>query len=792
MVNGKPIARPDDTPLTEEDVKHRFIAPAIKRAGWEDALTRLEYAFTAGRIRLEGNVPRQGPLKKADFLLWSRAETAPLAVVEAKAASRPANYGLQQAKDYATILDVPFAYSSNGREFVEYDFLTGLTRTFPMEDFPSPEALFARFCAGGKLRPPLSEPQRAILDQPYHRAIIDPKLPRYYQVIAVNRAVDAFVAGRDRLLLTLATGTGKTFIAFQIVWRLLKAGQCARVLYLTDRIALADQTLNGDFQPLANVCHRINVKSDRKESATAYNVYFGLYQQLIGENGALTFTDLFPPDFFDLVIVDECHRGSANENSQWRKVLDYFASARQLGMTATPKETQDASNSAYFGKPLYAYKLAQGIDDGYLAPFRVRVIQTNIGDGWRPAAGQLDFFGVPIPDRVYDNSDYDVEPNGIVLLDRIREVARIVTDALKASGDRMAKTIVFCPTEKAAARLAEELGNQNADLMQVTHGDYVACITANHGGDKIAPFASINAPTPVIATTSKLLSTGVDTKMVKFIVIDKPIQSMTEFKQILGRGTRLVPKHDKRYFTLLDLRGVSKLFADPDWDGDPEPDPDYAAGEEGGAGGETGKPPSRDPPSGPSAIPIVSEEGCPVHVVSESNLHVASDGKLVAQEDLRALAKRCILARWPDAQAFHAAWLAASEKATLAAFSEEDGLDLRALRNVLLQADADFYDVIAHFAYGRALRTAAERAHAAKRAHAFTRWKDPACRDVLCALLERYERQGPDVITDRATLTLPDLATFGAPQAIAARFGGPAAYSAAVSALRAALYRDLP
>lgn len=782
-----------DIPLSEEDVKHCFITPALERAGWDSLHFRMEYAFTAGRIRLEGNVAHRGACKKADYLLWHRPDTAPLAVIEAKQAKFPVGHGLQQAMDYARLLDVPFAYSSNGQGFAEFDFLTGKTRYFAMDEFPSPQALYARFCAGGPNRPPLDGRQKSLLERPCYYAPQSTKTPRYYQNIAINRTVAAIAAGQNRLLLTLATGTGKTFIAFQIVWRLLRGGICHRVLYLADRNVLVDQTQANDFAPLAKECHKIQVQRDltRPASVSAFQVYFGLYQQLIDDDGNLTFPALFPPDFFDLVIVDECHRGSANEDSQWRKILDYFSSACQLGMTATPRETRYASNTAYFGEPLYRYSLAQGIDDGFLAPFRVRTVTTNIGDGWRPTAGQRDAFGQPIPDRIYTNADYDTN---LVLLDRTREVAQAVTDTLRRSGDPMVKTIVFCPTEEAALRMRNALATLNADLMQDTHGDYVVRITASDkaGLARLDAFASIGEHTPVIAVTSQLLTTGVDTKMVKLIAIDKPIGSMTEFKQIIGRGTRLVEKHGKTAFTLLDFRNVAHLFADPQWDGEPEPDEAFGQGEGGGEGGSTPPPPPPPfPPEPRLPPPVVDASGCPVYVINEHEQLIGQDGKVIEQTPLPVYAKRTILNRWPDFSNFREEWLETEDHAALLApFVKERGLDLTALRATLTQADCDLYDVIAHLAYDAPLVRSAERAQAARQSQAFTRWKDETCRAVLSCLLDHYESQGPDVLANLAVLKLPAFQRFGSPRAIADRFGGKPAYLAAVRALFHALYKD--
>ncbi|MBR5023522.1 MAG: DEAD/DEAH box helicase family protein, partial [Victivallales bacterium] len=508
--------------------------------------------------------------KRVDYLLYLSPNN-PIAVVEAKDNTHGVSAGLQQAIEYAKMLDLPFAYSSNGDGFMEHDFTTGKEREFGMDEFPSEEELVARYkngCNGGK---GLTPEEQKILEQPYFSSM-DTYPPRYYQRIAVNRTLDAIARGRKRLLLVMATGTGKTYTAFQIVWRLLRCGMVKKILYLADRDALIKQTTKGDFKSLEKVSHRINVAKDDKTALTSYQVYFSLYQQLIGDDDVEHFSELFKPDFFDLVIVDECHRGSAKDDSNWRRILEYFSPAIQIGMTATPKETKYISNTTYFGDPVYTYSLKEGIEDGFLAPFKVINIMTDIGEGWRPLKGQLDKFGNPIEDRIYTNSDYDYN---IVIEDRIQQVAKEITLYLKST-DRMARTIVFCATEEAAERMRIALVNLNSDMVK-KNADYVVRITGSddYGKDKLESFLSVAEPYPVIATTSKLLSTGVDSKMVKLIVLDEMIGSMTEFKQIIGRGTRVQEKQGKKFFVIMDFRNVTRLFADPDWDGPIEIDPNY-------------------------------------------------------------------------------------------------------------------------------------------------------------------------------------------------------------------------
>ena len=571
----------DKKQMTEEDIKLNFITPALLSNGWKDKITmETKVQFTDGKINLQGNVAVRGDAKKADYVLYMHKDY-PIAIVEAKDNNHTISFGMQQAKTYAQMMDIKFAYSSNGDGFEEYDFLTGQERQISMDEFPTPEELLARYNAEVNGGQGLSSNQIKVMSQPYYTSQ-NTYSPRYYQRNAVNKTLDAIAKGQDRILLVMATGTGKTYTAFQIVYRLLASGMKQKILYLADRNNLVDQTISGDFKPLEKVIHKINFAKDDKTTITSHQVYFSLYQQLVGnkkdgeeetdEEVLARYSQLFAPDFFDLIIVDECHRGSAKEESRWRKILEYFTSATQIGMTATPKETAEISNIDYFGEPVYKYSLKEGIDDGFLAPFKVINIKTNIGDGWRPYKGQTDYYGQLIEDRVYNNSDYDYN---IIIQDRIDEVAKEVTEYLKAT-DRMAKTIVFCATEDAAERMRIALTNCNSDMCKI-NPDYVVRITGSddYGKGKLDYFISVSSKYPVIATTSKLLSTGADCKMVKLIVLDENIGSMTEFKQIIGRGTRIRENDGKTHFSIMDFRGVTRLFADPDWDGEVEIDPDY-------------------------------------------------------------------------------------------------------------------------------------------------------------------------------------------------------------------------
>ena len=523
----------------------------------------METKITAGRINLKGNFVFRDKPKKADYVLYL-TKNKPIAVVEAKDNKHTVSHGLQQAMDYALMLDVPFAYSSNGDGFQEHDFLTGQERFLSMDEFPTSDELVLRWEQSSHKGNGISADERKIINQPYYTSR-NTYEPRYYQRNAINRTVEAIANGQNRLLLVMATGTGKTYTAFQIVYRLLKAGLIKKVLYLADRNILVDQSIQQDFAPLEKTIHKINFAKDDPTTITSHEVYFSLYQQLAGEEAETDgnsedmvnrFEKLFNKDFFDLIIVDECHRGSAKEASNWREILKYFSSAAQLGMTATPKETRDISNISYFGEPIYTYSLKEGIDDGFLAPFRVINIKTNIGEGWRPFLGQCDKNGMPIEDRIYTNSDFDYN---IILEDRTYEVAKEITEYLKDT-DRMQKTIVFCANEDHAERMRVALTNLNSDMCK-ENPDYVVRITGSdvYGKSKLDYFISVSSEYPVIATTSKLLSTGADCKMTKLIVLDEMIGSMTEFKQIIGRGTRLREKDGKTHFVVMDFRNVTPI-----------------------------------------------------------------------------------------------------------------------------------------------------------------------------------------------------------------------------------------
>ncbi len=768
--------------MSEEDIKLQYITPSIV-SKWSREKITMETRITDGKINLKGNfVFRENP-KRADYILYLNANN-PIAIVEAKDNTHGISYGLQQAMTYAQMLDVPFAFSSNGDGFAEHDFLTGQERTFGMEEFPTEEELATRY----KQESGLTPSQETILEQPYYSSQ-NTYPPRYYQRIAINRTVDAIARGQQRILLVMATGTGKTYTAFQIVYRLLQSGMKRKILYLADRNILVDQSIQQDFAPLEKVIHKINVAKDDKSTITSHEVYFSLYQQLVGEDDEEHFSELFTPDFFDLIIVDECHRGSAKEESRWRRILEYFQSATQIGMTATPKETKYISNLSYFGEPVYTYSLKEGIEDGFLAPFKVINIMTDIGEGWRPHKGQKDINGEEIPDRIYTNSDYDYN---IIIEDRIQQVAQEITNYLKST-DRMAKTIVFCATEDAALRMRDALAKLNADMMK-KNPDYVVRITGGdeYGKKKLKYFISVSSPYPVIATTSKLLSTGADCKMTKLIVLDEMIGSMTEFKQIIGRGTRLREKEGKTHFVVMDFRNVTRLFADPEWDGPIEMNEGYTPGEK--------QPDQKDPPDGngkgdeptppePRKKPIVDRNGCQVQIIHKTVSVYDANGKLLRQESIVDYTKENILGEYASLDNFIRQWSAQDKKEQIRDLLHDRGIDLELLKADQNMTDVDDFDFICHVAFDRKPLTRKERANNVKKRDFFSQYSGVA-REVLEALLDKYMNTGIYEIEKTEILKLDPFLKLGKPAKIAGYFGGKQGYLRAVQELEQAIYTD--
>lgn len=777
--------------MMEEDIKLQFITPAIV-SKWDQSKITMETPITDGRINLKGNlVSRQKP-KKADYILYIN-KYKPIAVVEAKDNTHSVSHGLQQAMTYAQMLDVPFAYSSNGDGFMEHDFITGQEREIELDKFPTSDELVKRWECGANAGAGLSENEKKIIAQPYYSSQ-NTYDPRYYQRNAINRTVEAIAKGQERLLLVMATGTGKTYTAFQIVYRLLKAGLKKKVLYLADRNILVDQSIQQDFAPLEKTIHKVNFAKDDPTTITSHEVYFSLYQQLAGneeddegsgDETVSKFEKLFNKEFFDLIIVDECHRGSAKKDSNWRRILDYFSSATQIGMTATPKETKYISNMDYFGEPIYTYSLREGIDDGFLAPFKVINIKTNIGEGWRPFKGQLDKFGNVIEDRIYTNSDFDYN---IVLEDRIEEVALEVTNYLKAT-DRMQKTIVFCATEEHAERMRVALNNLNKDMVQ-KNPDYVVRITGSdtYGKSKLDYFISVSSEYPVIATTSKLLSTGADCKMTKLIVLDEMISSMTEFKQIIGRGTRLREKDGKTHFTVMDFRNVTRLFADPEWDGPIEIDPNYPP-QVTPIGPKPPIPPA--PPVTPpprNEKPIVTVDGCRVEILGKIVSVYDVDGKLLRQESVVDYTKANILGQYASLDYFIRKWNENDKKEVIRDLLKEQGIDLDLLKADQNMSEVDDFDFICHVAYDQKPLTRIERANNVRKRDFLNRYGEYA-RRVLEILLDKYMNDGIYEIEKTEILKLDPFNKFGKPAKIASYFGGKEGYLNVVKELEEEIYK---
>lgn len=784
--------------LSEEDIKLRYITPAIQNAGWDNKQIRMEYAFTAGRIILRGNITARGRKKSADYLL-SYKNNFPLAIVEAKDNTQPVGAGLQQAIDYAKALDVPYVYASNGDGFVEQNLITGEVKELKLEEFPSPEALYQRY----RIDKGIDEAEEKVMLEPYYY-IPNYKTPRYYQRVAINRTVDAVAKGRNRVLVVSATGTGKTFMTFQIIYRLWKSGLKKKILFLADRNVLVDQTITGDFKPFSGKMTKVQ----NRNLDSSYEIYMALYQQLAGDDGEEAFRQ-FQPNFFDLIVIDECHRGSAKEESAWRKILDYFSEATHVGCTATPIETKEASSFSYFGEPIYEYSLKQGIDDGFLAPYKViRIGLDKDLEGYRPEAGKVDKFGYEIEDREYNAKDFD---RNLVIDDRTRVVASKITEFLKKT-DRFSKTIVFCVDIEHAERMRQALINENKDLY-AENDRYIMRITGDNdiGKAQLENFIDEESTYPVIAVTSKLMTTGVDAKMCKLIVLENNINSMTEFKQIIGRGTRLLEDYGKTYFTIMDFRNASRLFADPDFDGKPEvvidldgddpvdePDTPIDEGEEG-VGEDTGNDGVKedDGEYGTGDTPPFDDEGegkprkyyvgdVTVRVLSERVQYVDKDGKLIT-ESLIDYTKKNILEQYSRLDDFLRTWTEAEKKQAIIDELQDDGVLLEAVRQELGKTELDDFDLICHIAYDKAPLTKKERAENVKKRHYLYKYSDIA-QQVIEALLDKYANDGIKEIEDTKVLQLKEFAKIGSPMKIVKAFGGKEAYQKAVQELENEIY----
>lgn len=776
---------------TEEDVKFRYVTPAIEKAGWTKNQIFMEFFFTEGQVLVRGKTVKRGPRKKADYLLTHTNLQTPLAIIEAKESDHSVGSGMQQAIAYAQILQIPFAYSTNGKGFLEHDFFNGTEREFSNDEFPSEDQLWQRFRSGKGY----NDDQTRLLTEPNYFDILSGKKPRYYQRIAIDRTLEAISKGQKRILLVMATGTGKTFTAFQIVWKLLQTKKVNRVLYLADRNILIDQTMQQDFRPLEKIMTKVQ---DRRLDS-AYEIYMSLYQQLAGDEGEEPFRQ-FKKDFFDLIIVDECHRGSAKEESQWRRILDYFDTGIHIGMTATPKETYEVSNITYFGEPVYTYSLKQGIRDGFLAPYKViRISLDKDVEGWRPYKGQVDVNGNLIEDREYVLTDYD---RRLIIDERTQAVANRITKWLVANG-RFSKTIVFCVDIDHAERMRQALSNENVDLVS-ENPKYIMRITGDNpeGKAQLDYFIDVAEKYPAIVTTSKLMTTGVDVKTCKLIVLDNTINSMTEFKQIIGRGTRLYPEYGKEYFTILDFRNSSRLFADKEFDGDPvvvinggDGGDGWNPGTDQGQGGEDEQDNGEKDGGAPGFVLDLPEErtkavkyrvrGVSVVVLNERVQYYDAEGKLIT-ESLKDYSKRNILEKYASLSEFIHIWTIAEKKQAIVRELEERGVLLEALKEEAGE-EIDDFDLILHIAYDQKPLTKRERVENVKKKGYLYKYSE-VCQQVLSALLDKYMDEGISELEDTRVLENAPFDRMGSPVSIARLFGGKNKYLQAVKELEEELY----
>lgn len=813
--------------LSESDICDRFIRPSMEAAGWDgiDQIYR-EYPLRAGRVLVRGRKSRRdaSTVLRADYALFFKLNI-PLAVVEAKDNNHAIGAGMAQAINYAQLLDVPFSFSSNGDGFVFRDATLSdgvLERTLTLQDFPSPAELWARYCTWKGW----SSEIREIAESDYAPS----KTPRYYQISAINRTVEAIAQGQNRVLLVMATGTGKTYTAFQIIWRLWKGGARKRILFLADRNILIDQTMINDFRPFKGAMAKLSanakgvevvdafgqttvehvelaVSKATKQVNKSYEIYLSLYQAVTGSNEASNIYKQFSPDFFDLIVVDECHRGSAAEDSAWREILSYFDSATQIGLTATPKETVDISNADYFGEPVYKYSLKQGIEDGYLAPYKViRVDLDRDTFGWRPTEGMTDTLGNLIEDRIYTGTDMNRK---LVLERRDAVVASKITEYLKAT-DRYDKTIVFCEDIDHAARMRQALSNANADICQ-SHPNYVVQITGDNleGKRELDNFIDPEKTYPVIATTSRLMSTGVDAQTCKLIVLDQNIRSMTLFKQIIGRGTRLREDLGKSWFTIFDFKRATELFADKDFDGEPvqvyEPEADQPVAppivsDEDPAVGDPDTPLINGPigligPIGPGMTGAGGGDGQPRRYIIGSSVNVAvarervqylnAEGKLVT-ESLRDYTRINLGKTYESLDAFLQAWNSAERKAALISELECQGVFLDALADEVGK-DLDPFDLLLHVAYDQPPLTRRQRAQRVRQRNVFTEY-GPVARKVLEALLDKYADEGINTIESNDVLRVQPLSELGSPVELIRSFGGRPQYLQALASLERELY----
>lgn len=783
--------------LSESDIKAKFITPAILKSGWDEQ-TQLgrEIFFTDGRIHVRGRVHTRGKRKFADYILFYKPNV-PIALIEAKDNKHSVKSGIQQALGYANTLDIPCVFSSNGDGFYFHDKTATdgkIEKELTLDEFPSPEILWQKYKNYKGIE---TEEVEEIAKQDYFQDGSG-RSPRYYQQIAVNRTIEAVAKGQDRIILVMATGTGKTYTAFQIIYRLWKSGAKKRILFLADRTALIDQTARGDFRHFKDALTIIK----KKQIDTAYNIYLALYQGLSDSQGADAYKQ-FSPDFFDLIIIDECHRGSAKEDSKWRKILAYFDKATHIGLTATPKETTEVSNIDYFGEPIYTYSLKQGIDDGFLAPYKVVKVTLDIdAEGWRPKEGFVDKSGNPVEDRIYNRTDFD---KNIVVYERRKLVAKKITEFLKGY-DRFAKSIVFCIDIEHAEGMRSALANANADLF-AQNNKYVMQITGDNeeGKRELDSFINPSEPYPVIATTSKLMTTGVDAQTCKLIVLDSNIGSMTEFKQIIGRGTRINEEYGKTYFTIMDFRNVTNLFADPDFDGDPVmikqvgEDDDLSGAEDETTeevitdildGEEIEFP---DYPEIEGGGDIVEEprakirvDGVQVKIVNERVQYLGNDGKIIT-ESLKDYTKNSVTKQYQSLEKFLNTWNNSEKKQAIIKELEEQGIFFDALKDEV-GTEFDPFDLICHVAFEAKPLTRKERANNVKKRNYFTKYGDKA-QTVLNSLLDKYAEDGLLTIESTEVLKLDPLNKLGTAMELIKSFGGRPEYLKALKELEEQLYK---
>ena len=784
--------------LSESDICDRFISPALVLSGWDESRWRREYAFTAGRIIVRGELVARGKQKRADYLLFYKSNI-PIAIIEAKDNTHSIGAGMQQGLAYSAALDIPFVFSSNGDGFLFHD-KTGnadqIETTLSLDQFPTPEELWSRYKVWKGLEPA----SETLVTSPSYQYMSD-EPPRYYQQLAVNRSIEAIARGQKRVLLAMATGTGKTRTAFNIIWRLWKTGKAKRILFLADRNILVDQTMINDFKPFGSIMTKLNrslVDRDNGKVDTSYEIYLALYQAIMGGEDLEPIYNKFPPDFFDLIVIDECHRGSAADDATWKTILNYFDSAIQIGMTATPRETKYVSNIGYFGEPVYSYSLKQGIDDGFLAPFKVIRVDLDLDlQGWRPESGMVDDSGNVIEDRTYNQVDINRE---IIFPERDKVVAHKISEFLHST-DPMNKTIVFCSNIDHAERMRQALVNDslNADLVAKDHR-YVMRITGDNeeGKNELDNFIDPKRPYPVIATTSKLMSTGVDAQTCQLIVLDQRIQSMTEFKQIIGRGTRLRPDYGKYFFTIIDFKKATELFADPEWDG-----PAIAIKEIDKDGNVTEIEPNPQSENEDSDIEKVLEgaqdladtdpeptkrfvvSGVHFKIIAERVQYYDKDGKLIT-ESLKDFTRKAVGQEFKSLDQFRKRWNGTERKQVILEELLERGVILEALEGSVGR-EMDPFDLICYIAFDQPPLTRKERAEGVKKRNVFSMYEDKA-REVLGILLDKYADQGLETIGKIDVLRLDPFTQIGTPIEIVKSFGGRDKYLEAVQKLETALY----